>query len=73
MPSPDAIFEKWAGMVDDDFQQTIKETFDLPADDTYIYKAESFAMTFAEIKDQIDSGIYKYKYRSHDQVFQVRI
>ncbi|TVY84122.1 hypothetical protein LSUE1_G001859 [Lachnellula suecica] len=67
MPSPDEIFSNWHGLIDNDFFQTISQTFDLPNDDSYVYRAESFAMTMPQIKEVVDSGTLKYKYQAHGQ------
>ncbi|TVY15013.1 hypothetical protein LARI1_G006655 [Lachnellula arida] len=58
MPSPDEIFENWHGLIANDFSKTTSQTFDLPGEDNYIYRAESFAMTMAQIKELIDSGAW---------------
>merc|ERR1712093_802851 len=49
----------------------ITQTFDLPDQDNYVYRAEAFAMTLRQIQEQIDSGKLKYKYQSHGQQIQV--
>ncbi|TVY86557.1 hypothetical protein LAWI1_G006649 [Lachnellula willkommii] len=71
MPSPDEIFENWHGLVANDFSKTISQTFDLPSEDNYVYRAESFAMTMAQIKELLDSGALKYKYQAHGQQIEV--
>lgn len=71
MPSPEEIFGKWLGVIDNNFSQTMRQTFDLPADDGYLYRAESFAMTLDQIQEQIDSGKLKYKYQSNGQQIEV--
>jgi hypothetical protein len=68
MRSPDEIFANWHGVIDDDFFKTISESFALPEDDPYIYRAESFAMTLSQIKQQPE---LKYKYQSHGQAIEV--
>jgi hypothetical protein len=71
MPSPDEIFANWHGIADNDLFATISKTFELPSDDCYIYRAESFAMTLAQIQEQVNSGKLKYKYQSHGQQIKV--
>ncbi|TVY26995.1 hypothetical protein LHYA1_G003828 [Lachnellula hyalina] len=71
MPSPDEIFEIWHGLIANDFSETICQTFDLPNEDNYVYRAESFAMTMAQIKELIDSETLKYKYQAHGQQIEV--
>merc|ERR1712093_84936 len=71
MSSPDDIFANWRGLIDSDFSKTITQTFDLPDQDNYVYRAEAFAMTLRQIQEQIDSGKLKYKYQSHGQQIQV--
>lgn len=73
MPSPEEQFANWRGMIDTDFSQTISSTFDLPVEDNYVYRAEDFALTLAQIQEQIDSGKLKYKYQSHGQQIQVQL
>ena len=68
MSSPDEVFAKWHGIIDDDFFKTIAETFGLAGDDSYVYRAESFAMTLAQIKQQPE---LKYKYQSHGLAIEV--
>jgi hypothetical protein len=71
MPSADEIFVNWHGIIDNDLFATISMTFELPLDDSYVYRAESFAMTMAQIQEQVDSGKLKYKYQSHGQQIEV--
>ncbi|CZR51390.1 uncharacterized protein PAC_01265 [Phialocephala subalpina] len=71
MPSPDEIFDNWHGIIDNDFSSTIRKTFDLPEDDKYVYRAESFSMTFPQIQAQLEGGSLKYKYQSHGQQIEV--
>jgi hypothetical protein len=71
MPSPDEIFNNWNGLIDNDFFQTISQTFALPSDDDYVYRAESFAMAMPQIKELVDSGTMKYKYQAHGQQIEV--
>lgn len=71
MPSPDEIFSTWKGVIDSDFVETIRQTFQLPEDDDFIYRADSFAMTLKEIGSQADK--LKYKYQSHGQQIEVRL
>jgi hypothetical protein len=35
MFDPDSVLERWAGMIDNNFQKTIQETFGLSEDDNY--------------------------------------
>lgn len=72
MPSPDEIFSNWKGVIDNDLAETISRTFDLSLPNTYIYRAESFAMTMPQIQEQINSGDLHYKYQSHGKVLDVR-
>jgi hypothetical protein len=71
MPSPDEIFDNWSGLVDNDFFKTVSQTFGLPSEDDYVYRAESFAMTMPQIKELVDSGTVKYKYQAHGQQIEV--
>jgi len=71
MPSPDEIFDNWNGLIDNDFFKTISQTFDLPSDDNYVYRAESFAMTMPQIQELVGSGTMKYKYQAHGQQIEV--
>jgi hypothetical protein len=71
MPSPDEIFDNWNGLIDNDFFRTVARTFDLPSNDDYVYRAESFAMTMPQIKELVDSGTMKYKYQAHGQQIEV--
>ena len=66
--SAEAIFAHWSG-IEDSFAETVRRTFNLPTDDDYLYRAESFAMTLAEIQDQADK--LKYKYQSHGKQIEV--
>jgi len=70
MPSPEEIFANWSGIIDDDLTQTISKTFELPENDAYIYRAEAFAMTLAEIHDVADK--LKYKYHAHGEEIEVQ-
>jgi hypothetical protein len=65
----DEIMATWNGIVDNDFAKTISQTFDLPSaeHDDYIYRADAFAMTMAQVQDQLRSGKLKYKYMAHGQ------
>ncbi|KAF4635417.1 hypothetical protein G7Y89_g2679 [Cudoniella acicularis] len=56
MASSDEIFDRWHGIVENDFTKTIAQTFDLPPDDSYVYRAESFGMKLLEIEEKIESG-----------------
>jgi hypothetical protein len=69
MASLEEIFSEWGGIRDNDFAKTIRHTFSLPEDDDYIYRAESFAMTLAQIQEQADK--LKYKYQSYGQQIEV--
>jgi hypothetical protein len=67
MPSPDGIFANWRGLVDNNILATIRTTFELPPEDNYVYRAESFAMTLAQIEEQVHAGNLKWKYQAHGQ------
>jgi hypothetical protein len=56
MPSPDDIFDQWRGNPDNEFATIISQTLNLPDNDSYAYRAESFAMTLPQIQEQINSG-----------------
>jgi hypothetical protein len=71
MPSPDEIFANWHGIVSSDFFTTISKTFELSAHDSYVYRAEGFAMTLSQIQELVDSGKLKYKYQAHGQQIEV--
>lgn len=71
MPSPDEIFANWHGLVCNDLFATIRKTFELPSDDSYVYRAESFAMTLAQIEEQVETGTLKYKYQSQGKQIEV--
>ena len=71
MPTPDAIFETWKGIIDNDFAKTVAETFLLASNDGYVYRAEAFAMTLSQIEEQVNSGKLKYKYLSNGQQIEV--
>jgi hypothetical protein len=71
MPPPDEIFANWDGIADNDLFATISKSFDLPSDDSFVYRAESFAMTLTQIQEQVNSGKLKYKYQSHGQQIDV--
>lgn len=73
MPSPDKIFDNWHGIIDDDFSKTIRDTFELQADDKYVYRAESFAMTLSEIQSKLQTGSLKYNYQSHGERIEVPV
>lgn len=73
MPTPDEIFANWHGLVEDDLFATISTTFELPADDVYVYRAESFAMTMPQIQEQVASGKLRYKYQAHGELIEVSI
>jgi hypothetical protein len=63
---PDLILSQWTGMLDT-FEHTIQNAFSLPENDGTVYEAESFRMTLSEIQNELQSGKYKYHYRSHGQ------
>jgi hypothetical protein len=69
MEHGDAIMANWNGMVDDDLAKTISKTFDLPPaeHDNYVYRADNFAMTMAQIQEQLRSGKLQYKYMAHGE------
>lgn len=69
--SPDDILNAWTGLGDGNFGQSISRTFGLPPDDDYVYRAESFAMTLAQIQEQVDSARVAYKYQSDGQQLEV--
>jgi len=52
-----------------DFAKTITQTFQLSPNDEYVYRADSFAMTLAEINAKVDK--LKYRYQSHGQQIEV--
>ncbi|RDW62360.1 hypothetical protein BP6252_11793 [Coleophoma cylindrospora] len=66
MVSPDAVLENWKGMVDDDFEVTIRTAFDLPPVDDYVYAAESFQMTLAQVQESMATGMLTWNYWSPD-------
>ena len=66
--SPDDAYANWSG-VKDDFAETICATFGVTIDDDYLYRAESFAMTLAEVQEKADK--LKYKYQSHGKQIEV--
>jgi hypothetical protein len=69
MVSPDEIFANWHGVMDNDFYKTLGQTFDVPENDPYVYRAESFTMTLSQIREQPE---LKYKYQAHGQAIEVR-
>ncbi|KAE8448724.1 hypothetical protein EG329_008939 [Mollisiaceae sp. DMI_Dod_QoI] len=71
MSPPNEIFDNWHGIIDNDFSRTIRKTFNIPEDDKYVYRTESFAMTLPQIQTQLDAGSLKYKYQSHGQQIEV--
>ena len=73
MPSPDEIFSNWKRTFENDFSETISRTFELDPTDSYVYRAESFAMTMPQIQKLLNSGDLKYKYQSHGKELDVRI
>jgi hypothetical protein len=71
MASPDEISSTWHGLVGNDLFTTIRKTFELPSDDRYVYRAESFAMTLAQVEEQVETGTLKYKYQAHGMQIEV--
>lgn len=71
MVVPDDVLANWHGVIDGDFTESIRRTFQLPADDDYVYRAESFAMTLPQIQAQLENGGLKYKYQSHGKMIEV--
>ena len=63
----DRIMASWSGIIGDDFATTISNTFGLPPaqDDDYVYRADNFGMTMAQILDQLKAGKLQYKYMAH--------
>jgi hypothetical protein len=72
MPSPDGIFSNWKGIIQNEFSETISKTFEIDPTDSYVYRAESFAMTMPQIQQLLNSGDLKYKYQSHGKELDVR-
>jgi hypothetical protein len=72
MPSPDEVFAKWHGLVENGLFTTIRATFGLEGEDSFIYRAEAFAMTLAEIEEQVATGKLKYKYQAHGKIVEVQ-
>lgn len=70
-PAPEEIFDSYHGIIDNDFSKTIRDTFKLPGDDTYIYRAESFAKTLPQIQEAISNGKLKYVYQEHGKPIEV--
>jgi hypothetical protein len=70
-PSPEEIFDSWHGIIDEDFCKTIRETFKLPEDDTYIYRAGAFAKTLPQIEEAVTKGKQKYIYQEHGKAIEV--
>ena len=68
MPSSDEIFADWQGIIDNEFFRTIRQTFEIPENDSYTYRAESFAMTLSVIEQEQQ---LKYKYHAHGQAIEV--
>ncbi|KAL3422649.1 hypothetical protein PVAG01_06805 [Phlyctema vagabunda] len=64
-PDPDSIVERWQGMRGD-LQTTIRETFQLPEEDEYVYAAEAFQKTLAQVQQEMATGKYRWNYRSAD-------
>ena len=73
MPSPDEVFANWHGIVENDLFSTIRTTFGLECDDSFVYRAEAFSMTLAQIKEQVATGKLKYKYQAHGQSIEVKL
>lgn len=70
-PNPDEIFTNWHGLMDGSLQKTINETFNIPENDEYIYRAEAFAMTLAQVQEALDSGTLKYMYQANHKAITV--
>lgn len=66
MFSPDVILENWSGMIDDDLEVTIRRAFDIPQEDGYMYAAESFQMTLAQVQETMTTGKLVWSYWSPD-------
>jgi len=71
MPSPEDIFASWHGIIENDLFSTIRATFGLESVDSFVYRAEAFAMTLAQIQEQVATGKLKYKYQAHGQPIEV--
>jgi hypothetical protein len=71
MPPPDEIFANWRGLVDNNILATIRTTFELPSEDNYVYRAESFAMTLRHIEEQVHTSNLRWKYQAHGQQIEV--
>jgi hypothetical protein len=71
MPSSDGIFANWRGIIDDDLFATIRTAFELPSQDHYVYRAESFEMTLAQIEEHVNTGKLKWNYQAHGQGIEV--
>jgi hypothetical protein len=72
MLSPDEVFANWRDLVENDLFTTIRSTFGLEGEDSFIYRAEAFAMTLAQIEEQVATGKLKYKYQAHGKPLEVR-
>lgn len=66
--SPDSVFDNWDG-IKSNFAKTICQTFGFTVDDEYLYRAESIAMTLADVQEKADK--LKYKYQSHGKQIEV--
>jgi len=66
--SSDAAFANWSG-IKDGFAETICDAFGISIDNDYQYRAESFAMTLAEVQEKANK--LKYKYQSHGKQIEV--
>jgi hypothetical protein len=72
MFNPDSVLERWTGMIDNDFQRTIIEAFELSEGDEYKYRVEAFSMTLSEVHEALKSGKYYYWYSLNGQQLKVR-
>jgi hypothetical protein len=71
MPTPTEIYANWNGIIDKDFCSLILQVFNLQNDDSYIYRAESFAMTLQQIQQYMERSMPKYKYSIHGSQVEV--
>ncbi|KAE9379814.1 hypothetical protein N431DRAFT_360981 [Stipitochalara longipes BDJ] len=69
--SPDQVLANWHGIIDHDLFTTIRATFGLASEDSFVYRAEAFTMTLAQIQEQVATGKLKYKYRAHGHPIEV--
>lgn len=54
-------------MIDDDFILTIKKTFHISNEDSYLYAAGSYQVTLEEVRSNLASGHYKWIYWSPER------